>query len=50
MNANTPSIILSSHDVSRLERLLESAAPQFRDTVEALEEELARAEVRAPAD
>ena len=50
MNANTPPIILSSHDVSRLERLLESAGPQFRDTVEALEEELARAELRAPAD
>lgn len=50
MNAIAPPIILSSHDLCRLERLLGNAGSQFRDIVEALEGELARAEVRAPED
>ena len=50
MNAVVPPIILSSHDVRRIERLLEKTGPQFRDTVAALEHELTRAEVRTPQD
>ncbi|MDD3650168.1 nucleoside diphosphate kinase regulator [Immundisolibacter sp.] len=50
MNTIAPPIILSSHDVRRLERLLETAGPQFREVVAALEDELVRAEVRAPED
>ena len=50
MNAVVPPIVLSSHDVRRIERLLEQAGPQSRDAVAALEHELTRAEVRAPQD
>lgn len=50
MNATAPPIILSSHDLGRLERLLEAAGTAFGETVAALQDELARAEVRAPDD
>lgn len=50
MNASQPPIILSSHDVQRLERLMETVGPEHRETVRALDAELARAEVRRPEE
>lgn len=45
-----PNLILSSLDVERLERLIDSMAHKPTPAVAALEEELVRAEVVAPQD
>lgn len=45
-----PSLIMSAHDARRLERLLESVGPEFGEVARALEDELARAEIRQPSD
>ena len=50
MNAPQPPIILSSHDVQRLERLMETVGPEHREIARALDAELARAEVRKPEE
>jgi regulator of nucleoside diphosphate kinase len=44
-----PPIIVSAHDARRLERLLEDAGREHGAVAEALEAELARAEIRPPA-
>lgn len=44
-----PSIIISAKDAQRLEHLLDSAAGEASVVAQALESELERAEIRAPA-
>lgn len=48
MNAALPPLILSSHDVRRLEALLATPAGAASPMAERLEDELARADVREP--
>lgn len=48
--AEKPNIVLSSRDLGRLESLLDSLPAEQEMIAEALQEELNRAEVRAPED
>lgn len=45
-----PSLIISSFDARRLEVLVDSIGPESAGVARALEEELARAEIRQPSD